>query len=414
MIAKHGLSAVQVPYLDVEVRGVYGLKFLGDTAFDPQGMAFKDLFAAGGPIATKFVLFGGKGGVGKTSSSAALAVKLADEGFTTAVVSTDPAHSLGDALDMDLSSGQVTEVSGLPPTATGRLFALEVDTTEAVEEFKEVLRGLGGKKKKNKGGGGGGGGLMAQLELDEFADVLESAPPGTDELVALARVLKLLKEGAPDTGKHFDRIIIDTAPTGHTLRLLSFPEFLEGFLERVMAIRERLKGASALMNMFSGGDDDDGEEEGSGGAEAEAGVGADGQPKPKRDRLREFQLKMIELDDLLHDPARAEFVAVTIPTEMAVAETERLVEALKEQDVTIRRLVVNQLIAPQVTKGYWDRLRVGQQAALADVGRAAAEAGVAVTQVPYFDTEIRTVYALRVLGDALTTPQPVVAAKAAS
>jgi arsenite/tail-anchored protein-transporting ATPase len=404
VLAKHGLSAVQVPYLDVEVRGVYGLKFLGDTAFDPQGAAFKDLFETGGPIATKFVLFGGKGGVGKTSSSAALAVKLADEGFTTAVVSTDPAHSLGDALDMDLSSGKVTEVPGLPPTATGRLFALEVDTTEAVEEFKEVLRGLGGKKKK----GGGGGGLMAQLELGEFADVLESAPPGTDELVALARVLKLLKEGAPDTGKRFDRIIIDTAPTGHTLRLLSFPEFLEGFLERVMAIRERLKGASTLMSMFGGGGGGAGDYDGEDGAAAAAAD--DGQPK--RDRLREFQLKMIELDDLLHDPARAEFVGVTIPTEMAVAETERLVEALKEQDVAIRRLVINQVIAAQASQGYWGRLRAGQQVALADVSRAATEAGVRVTQVPFFDTEMRTVYALRVLADALTKPQPVAAAAA--
>ena len=390
---------MQVPYLDVEVRGVYGLKFLGDTAFDPQGPAFRDLFEAGGPIATKFVLFGGKGGVGKTTSSAALAVKLADEGMTVAVVSTDPAHSLGDALDMDLSSGRVTEMPGMPPTTTGRLFALEVDTTDAVEEFKEVLRGLGGKNKnKKKGGaGGGGGGLIASLELDEFADVLESAPPGTDELVALARVLKLLKEGAPDTGKRFDRIIIDTAPTGHTLRLLSFPEFLEGFLERVMAIRERLKGASTLMNMFGGG--------WGGGDDAEAEVD-DGQPK--RDRLREFQLKMIELDDLLHDPARAEFVAVTIPTEMAVAETERLVEALKEQDVAIRRVVVNQVIREQASQAYWDRLRVGQQVALGDVSRAAAEAGVEVTQVPFFDTEMRTVYALRVLADVLTKPAPVV------
>lgn len=240
---------------------------------------------------------------------------------------------------------------------------------------------------------------MASLELDEFADVLESAPPGTDELVALARVLKLLKEGAPDTGKRFDRIIIDTAPTGHTLRLLSFPEFLEGFLERVMAIRERLKGASTLMNMFggggAGGDGDD--------AEAEADDG-----QPKRDKLREFQLKMIELDDLLHDPARAEFVAVTIPTEMAVAETERLVEALKEQDVAIRRVVVNQVIREQASQAYWDRLRVGQQVALGDVSRAAEEAGVEVTQVPFFDTEIRTVYALRVLADVLTKPAPVV------
>jgi arsenite-transporting ATPase len=147
----------------------------------------------------------------------------------------------------------------------------------------------------------------------------------------LARVLKLLKEGAPGSGRKFDRVVIDTAPTGHTLRLLSFPDFLDGFLTRLMAIRDRLKVASPLLNMFGGG---------GGGEEGEAG---EAEGAEKRDRLREFQLKMIELDDLLHDPARSEFVVVTIPTELAVAETERLVRALKEQDVACRRLIINQV-----------------------------------------------------------------------
>ncbi|TFJ87709.1 hypothetical protein NSK_001059 [Nannochloropsis salina CCMP1776] len=400
LVADHGLSTVQVPYLDVEVKGVFGLKFMADAAFETSpGSVFGDLFESGGPIATRFVLFGGKGGVGKTSSSAALAVKLADSGFTTAIVSTDPAHSLGDALEMDLSSGRVTEVAGL--YGPGRLFALEVDTEEAVEEFKQVLQGLG----KGTKGAMKGNGIMDQLQVGEFADVFESAPPGTDELVALARVLKLLKEGTPGEGKRFDRIIIDTAPTGHTLRLLSFPEFLEGFLERVISIRERLRGASSLMDMFgglAGGGKDKGFSEGDEGVGG-GGLEAEDEGLP-RDRLREFQLKMIELDDLLHDPARAEFVAVTIPTEMALAETERLVEALKEQDVAIRRVVINQVLGEEVSQGYWARLRAGQQVALADVERAVAAGGVQVTEVPYFDTEMKTVYALRVLADVLTRP----------
>ncbi len=149
----------------------------------------------------------------------------------------------------------------------------------------------------------------------------------------------------------------------------------------------------------AGEEADDGEEE-------EEEVEVVEEEEPPRDRLREFQLKMIELDDLLHDPARSEFVAVTIPTEMAVAETERLVEALKEQDVAVRRLVVNQVLAEHVKEGYWNRLRAGQQVALADVGKAAAAAGVHLTEVPYFDTEMRTVYALRVLADVLTRPKP--------
>lgn len=84
---------------------------MADSAFgnDASTGPFPDLFtpSTSGSNGPKFVVMGGKGGVGKTSSSAALAVKMAEEGLTTIVVSTDPAHSLGDALDMDLSSGKV-------------------------------------------------------------------------------------------------------------------------------------------------------------------------------------------------------------------------------------------------------------------------------------------------------------------
>lgn len=111
-MAKNELSLLTVPYFDVEVRGVYGLKFMADSAFgvDASTGPFPDLFVKKpGLTGPKFVVLGGKGGVGKTSSSGALAVKSAEEGLTTIVVSTDPAHSLGDALDIDLSTGKVRD-----------------------------------------------------------------------------------------------------------------------------------------------------------------------------------------------------------------------------------------------------------------------------------------------------------------
>jgi Mrp family chromosome partitioning ATPase len=89
----------------------------------------------------RYILVGGKGGVGKTSTSAALAVKLADEGLKTLIISTDPAHSLGDALLTDLSSGRVTPIS---EQGDGSLYALEVDLVQAVAEFKRVIQGLKG------------------------------------------------------------------------------------------------------------------------------------------------------------------------------------------------------------------------------------------------------------------------------
>ena len=88
----------------------------------------------------RYILVGGKGGVGKTSTSSAIAVKLADEGLKTLIISTDPAHSLGDALMTDLSSGRVTPIA----EQGGLLYALEVDLVQAVAEFKKVIQGLKG------------------------------------------------------------------------------------------------------------------------------------------------------------------------------------------------------------------------------------------------------------------------------
>lgn len=451
MVSTAGLGLVTVPYFDAEVRGVYPLKFMGDVAF--KGEVFTDLMTPG--PRRKFVIMGGKGGVGKTSSSAALAVKLADEGFTTLVVSTDPAHSLGDSLDMDLSSGkvrrirattksklvintlhkmgyslytlyfydlQVTEVAGLYGAA--KLYALEVDTREAVDEFKALLKGFASAGGAEGGEGklgvcllvgfsvliginhsrdvcGLSQGLMGQLNLDEFADVFDSAPPGSDELVALARVVKLLESGAPGTGRPFDRIVIDTAPTGHTLRLLSFPEFLDDFLGRVIRVRDKLAGPASLLRMFSGG---------SRSKRAE-GMQDEGGMEEKKDKLREFQYKMMQLNDLLHDPEEAEFVVVTIPTELAVVETERLVQALKEDDLAVRRVIVNQVLNEDSGQGYWDRMRAEQRKHVKDVEAVAKKEGLTVTPVPYFDTELKSVYALRVLANELmkddkTAPLP--------
>lgn len=96
---------------------------------------------------------------------------------------------------------------------------------EAVAEFKRLVGGLA------DGSDAGGG---ANLGLADFADVFDAVPPGVDELVALAKVVALAR--ADSYGVHFDRVIVDTAPTGHTLRLLTFPEFLDRFIERLLLL----------------------------------------------------------------------------------------------------------------------------------------------------------------------------------
>ena len=206
----------------------------------------------------RLVFVGGKGGVGKTSTSSAMAIRLADQGLSTLIVSTDPAHSLSDALMQDASGGRVVAVDGC-----ANLLAMEVETGDAVARFREAV---GGFRAADLGLGGVAEAVIGQLGLDEFADILDQTPPGLDELLALAEVLALVRgdataaertaDGADELASaNYERVVFDTAPTGHTLRLLAFPEFLDNLLTKVIALKERLRGAVALLQGVLGGVD---------------------------------------------------------------------------------------------------------------------------------------------------------------
>lgn len=391
-LAKLRLS--RVPFFSMEMRGVYPLKYYASQAYgDAGGFGddWRDLLDAEGD---RFVLVGGKGGVGKTTSSSALAVECAERGHNTLIVSTDPAHSLGDALDVELSSGDVVRVEGI---AGASLYACEVKVDEAVREFKRLIRGL-------SEGEGAEGGVTADLGLSDFADVFDVVPPGVDELIALAKIVALARSDSYD-GMHFDRVIIDTAPTGHTLRLLTFPEFLDNFIERLLILRTRFQGASDLIGGASSllgnvlGKSGLGGGLG-GGRGLDGGEGAEDEPKAIK-ALTEFQTQMRDLQALLHDESQAEFVIVSIPTYLSLTEAERLQKALGEQGIAVRRGVLNRLITADGEGDYVTQLAKGQAVCLGELRSLATRADVSVTEVPFFDVEVRATYGLRALGSAL-------------
>ena len=137
-------------------------------------------------------------------------------GFRTCIVSTDPAHSLGDALGLALPPGKLTAVPGVhgggqgvcgkgdgEKSGGGSVHALEVDTAAALAEFQQLVRTLAKSAGAGPGGSSGGGGLLGSLDLGSFAEALETAPPGMDELAALAQVLALVREtggSGPENG----------------------------------------------------------------------------------------------------------------------------------------------------------------------------------------------------------------------
>ncbi|XP_042414085.1 ATPase GET3B-like isoform X2 [Zingiber officinale] len=205
-----------------------------------QDVAGFDEMAAG--TKRKYYMLGGKGGVGKTSCAASLAVKFANNGHPTIVVSTDPAHSLSDSFAQDLSGGTLMPVDGLD----GPLFALEINPEKAREEFRSANKTSGSSGVKDFMDSMGLGMLVEQLGELKLGELLDTPPPGLDEAIAISKVMQFVE--APEYNS-FSRIVFDTAPTGHTLRLLSLPDFLDasiGKILKVMAVSESSRLRASL------------------------------------------------------------------------------------------------------------------------------------------------------------------------
>ncbi|CAK9159650.1 unnamed protein product [Ilex paraguariensis] len=264
----------------------------------------------------KYYMLGGKGGVGKTSCAAALAVKFANSGHPTLVVSTDPAHSLSDSFAQDLTGGTLVPVEG----PDSPLFALEINPEKAREEFRDASKKSGGTGVKDFMDGMGLGMLVEQLGELKLGELLDTPPPGLDEAIAISKVIQFLES---EEYKMFTRIVFDTAPTGHTLRLLSLPDFLDASIGKILKLKQKITSAtSAIKSVF--------------GQEETRQDAAD-----KLERLRE---RMIKVRELFRDTDSTEFVIVTIPTVMAVSESSRLHASLKKENVPVKKLIVNQVI----------------------------------------------------------------------
>ena len=187
----------------------------------------------------RLLLFGGKGGVGKTTTSASTAVWLADSGLKVLLVSSDPAHSTSDSLGVHLSS-EPTAVEGVPG-----LFGLELNPEAKLSTFMPKLgESLSGMSSSPFSALGGLGGMFDQGAKEEMASIKEEVDsselvlPGLDEAIAFDELLKHVENPM------WDVIVFDTAPTGHTLRLLSLPSMIDKTFGRILQMRNQASCAS--------------------------------------------------------------------------------------------------------------------------------------------------------------------------
>ncbi|XP_044504997.1 ATPase GET3B-like isoform X2 [Mangifera indica] len=322
----------------------------------------------------KYYMLGGKGGVGKTSCAASLAVKFANHGHPTIVVSTDPAHSLSDSFDQDLTGGMLVPVQGVDSP----LFALEINPEKAREEFRSASQKSGGSGMKDIMGSMGLGMLADQLGDLKLGELLDTPPPGLDEAIAISKVMQFFDS---QEYSKFTRIVFDTAPTGHTLRLLSLPDFLDASIGKIMKMKEKLASATSAFKSFLGKEE----------------IRQDAPHK-----LEQLREKMAKVRDLFHDKDTTEFVIVTIPTVMAVSESSRLHASLRKEGVPVQRLIVNQVLPPSVSDCKFCAMKRKDQMRALDIVRADSElASLRLIQAPLFDVEIRGVPALKFMGDML-------------
>jgi len=244
----------------------------------------------------KLIMFGGKGGVGKTTCACCTALYLARD-FKTLLFSTDPAHSLSDSLEQKIGD-KITHVKEVK-----NLSALEIDAQKALSEFK-VEHGDKIKKIIETG---------TNLDAEDIDSVLALPIPGMDEVMDFKVMLDLIDEA------RFDKYIVDTAPTGHALRLLASPRLLDDWVKIMAKLRWKYR---YMVETFAG----------------------EYKPDQGDDFLLTMKKAVKRIDALLRDQNRSEFVVVTIPEEMAILETERLISSLTRNGIKVRQLVINNVI----------------------------------------------------------------------
>lgn len=307
----------------------------------------------------RIILYTGKGGVGKTSIAAATAVKSAKQGMKTLVVSTDPAHSLGDSFDMKLSNE--------PIEIAKNLWAQEIDSIHEVEEGwgkvqKYITELLSSKAVKD----------ITTQELTVF--------PGMEDLLSLLRILRYYKEG------RFDNIIIDCAPTGETLALLSFPEMLRWWMEKLFPIKKKAikvvgPVAESLLKV----------------------------PMPSGQVLDEIDNMYYQLDEMkkiFSDRNTTSIRIVVNPEKMVIKEAQRSFTYLNIYDFNVDAIVVNRVIPESVTDNYFKVWKDIQKKYKEDIIESFAP--IPIYYAPLFETEVVGMSMLnRMAEEVFTTEDPI-------
>ncbi len=300
----------------------------------------------------RILLYTGKGGVGKTTTAAATALRASRMGYKTIVLSTDAAHSLADSLDVQLGP--------TPTPIADKLWGMEVDIYHEVSAYWGSIQ----KYLTN---------LFAWRGLDSIVAEELTVPPGMYELASLIEIVRLKESGS------YDLIVVDAAPTGETLELLTFPEIARWWMEKIFPVQRRVaQVARPIIRTVVG------------------------MPLPGDEVFDAVEGLFRELDKMravLIDPSLTSIRLVVNAEKMVIKEAMRTYTYLNLYDYPVDLVVCNRVIPDAVTDAYFETWKVSQARYIQMVESAFAP--IPIRFLPLMESEIVGLETLEQVGETL-------------
>jgi arsenite-transporting ATPase len=300
------------------------------------------------------IMIGGKGGVGKTTCASAIALHFSFQGKKTLIISSDPTPSLSDIFEMEIGDQET------PLKSVKNLYGIEISSEVVLKKWKERFGPEIYEVVSS----------FASLDYD-FVDYIGGAP-GIEEEYMLNYILELVEGG------QYDLVVWDTAPAGHTLRLLHLPQIflrhleaatkfymnLYSYFEKVKEAVKLKKGKRSLLEIISGWED-----------------------------LAE------KVVNFIRDPKKSEFIIVTIPEALGVRQTERIIKDFDEYQLRVNHLIVNYVI--QQADCDFHRIRSEMQQNYIRILEDQYSPGINIIKTPLFPHEIKGVERINKISEIL-------------
>lgn len=274
----------------------------------------------------KIVFFGGKGGVGKTTCSASYAFSSAKSGKKTLLISTDPAHSTSDIFGKKIGENVIK--------LNENLYALEINSEMESKKYMNRVKG----DLKN---------VVSPIIVKEINKQIDAAAvsPGTEEAALFDKMIEIIVEKYDE----YDKIVFDTAPTGHTVRLLSLPQLLGAWLDTL--IRKRMK-ALGIMQMVNNAGKKNKEE-----------IMNDPVIKILNTRLERInKAKKIMIDD-----KKMSFIFVLNAEKLPIEETKKAILILEKYNINVDNLIVNRILPEEAENDFWKKKKELEKNYLAEI-----------------------------------------------